>query len=126
MNKTIEELEKEYSMPCLVYYTIPNPDYGKECTMDDIEQPTEEYFSYICDDLMSLGRKIPEYEDFANAYVKQELEDKITSSQCHLNLDKLAVSSLKDIETFYERKKSEGVRFVDENLNKLFGVEKKQ
>lgn len=122
MNKTIEELEKEYSTPCLVYYSIPNPDYGKNYTLDDIEKPSEEYFSYICDDLMTLGRELPEYEDFAEAFMKQELADKLRSSQCNIKLDKVAVSSLKDIEMFYEREKSKGVRFVDKELNKLFGL----
>jgi hypothetical protein len=119
MNDFENELRNKYSLPSLIFYRTPNPEYGKIFSMDDIDKPSEELYGYCVDDWMTLGRLIPDYERWATNYMIRELESKKRSATCTFNVMKHAVSSLEDIESFYEEEKSEIV-FIDERLNEYF------
>lgn len=120
----VNELKKAYSSPCLVHYIILNKNFRQVFTMDDIEKPSEELFDYHVCDLMTLGRAIPEYEDWAKRYMEMSLEDKQRNAGCLLTLETLSIESFDDIEKFYNDNCDNIAfnRFTDKRLNEYFEI----
>ena len=117
-----DELEKEYLKPCLIFYIEYNSEYGKVYSMDDIEKPSEELYSYYEGDCMTLGRGIHDYERWCDIYMKSELERKKRCASCRLSVEKFAIRSFADIESFYEEEKLNIIKFIDPLLNKYFKI----
>ena len=126
MNKEqVEQLKKAYSSPCLVQYVIINEKFRQVFTMDDIEKPSEELFGYHVCDLMTLGRAIPEYEDWARGYMEMALERKQRNDAGYLlTTETLSIESFDDIEKFYNDNCDNIAfnRFSDERLNEYFEI----
>lgn len=118
----MNDLIVEYSKIRINYFVKLNPEYGKEYSIEDIYKPSEEDFGWHIGDYMTLGRPIPEYEDWATRHVDAELKRKQEGAKCPLMIEKKASSSLQEMEEFYNANKSVITRFVDPRLNEYFGV----
>jgi len=122
----VAELKKLYSLPQVVYYVYLNEEFKKVYTMDDIEKPGKMVYDFSMQDYMTLGRPMPKYEDWAQAYMERELERKQRSAECLLTLGKIGVTSFDDIETFFKENcdNLEFQYFADDNLNDYFEIKK--
>jgi hypothetical protein len=98
MNDVIKHMKEDQVYPCLVFFLIDNPDYGKTFTMSDVRKPTEETYGHCVDNWMTQGRDIPSYEEWAKQLMDVELEDLQYSSTIRLSLRKLAVEKFESIE----------------------------
>ena len=116
-------MKDEYGTPRLTYFITYNPNYGKEYTIEDIEKPERELYDYLMCDWMTLGRPIPEYENWATQAMERDLVHKQNSAKCKLMADKVATISFEEIEEFFHTNKSDIVRFIDPRLNTHFGIE---
>ncbi len=119
-----EELKKDYSLPCVVYYIIANKNFRQVYTIDDIEKPSEELFGWHVCDLMTLGRSIPEYEDWARRYMEMALENKQKNAGYLLTLEKFSITSFDDIETFFDENCDNLAfqYFADDRINNYFEI----
>jgi hypothetical protein len=88
---------QELVYPILIYYLKYNPNYGKNYTIEDIERPSEELFSCFVSDCMTLGRNIPEYEEWVTRVMYSELQSLQDSSTYQYTIDKQAVHTFEDI-----------------------------
>ena len=120
----VAELKKKYKLPCVVWYIIANENFRKVYTMDDIEKPSEEFFDYHVSDLMTLGRPIPKYEEWAKHYMEMSLERKQSNTECLLTLERFHTISFDDIEKFFSDN-CDNIAFqyfVDNSLNEYFEI----
>ena len=80
--------------PRLIYHTEPNPDYGKQFTIDDVNLKVsyDFYKSYCFDIKTNLS-----YEDYNLMIIERELASKIQSSQCSLKIIKSEVRSFEHL-----------------------------
>ena len=76
-------------------------------------------------DCMTLGRYTQDYQRWCDNYMKRELESKKRCASCSLSVQKYAISSFEDIESFYEEEKLNIIRFIDKRLNEYFKIENK-
>ena len=122
----VTELKKLYSLPQVMYYVYLNEQFKKVYTMDDIEKPEKMLYDFSMQDYMTLGRPMPEYEDWAQAYMERELERKQRSAECLLTLGKIGITSFDDIETFFKENcdNLEFQYFADDKLNDYFEIKK--
>ena len=125
MNKEqVEQLKKAYSSPSSVQYVIINEKFRQVFTMDDIEKPGKDLCDYHVCDLMTLGRAIPEYEDWARGYMEMALVSKQRTAGYLLTTETLSIESFDDIEQFYNDNCDNIAfnRFTDERLNEYFEI----
>ncbi len=107
------------SLPYLIYYLEPNPNYGKTWTLDDIPEETEECFECVLGDYMTRGRPLPTFEQWAKRVRKGELESRIRDSKCELRIQKMCILDEEDlIEKL--RRFDPTTRFVDKGIQSKF------
>ena len=97
MTDIIKHMKEDQVYPCLVFFLAKNPDFGKTFTMADVQIPSEETYEHCLSNLMTLGRNLPSYEEWALQCRESELEEKQNSAQIELNLLKRAVEKFEDI-----------------------------
>lgn len=111
-------------IPYLTYTIEPNPDFGKIFTIADVEKSSEDDYGHVVDNLMTLGRPLPEYEEWAIQGMQYDLELLQQKSKAQLIVYKFPIACEADLENLARRlKTSNGAcRFVDNNLNKQFDL----
>ena len=120
----VNELKKDFSLPCAVYYFYLNEEFKKVYTMDDIEKPGKEAYDFRMQDYMTLGRPMPEYEDWAKGCMEMDLKRKQSKSECKVSLGKFGITSFDDIETFFSENcdNLSFLHFDDVRLNEYFEI----
>lgn len=101
------------SLPYLIYYISPNEIFGKQWTLNDIHERTEEEFSYFVSDCMTLGRTIPEFKEWATKCRQYELESNIKYSESELTIRKMCVTPETLEEELHKMDPTTVMRFID-------------
>lgn len=97
-------MQNKLTFPMMIYIIKENSDYNKDYTIEDVPASSysKELYDYLCDDWMTLGRPIPTYEEWKNECIEKDLEDKKRSSKYKTCVDRLAVRSLEEMESYFK------------------------
>lgn len=107
------------SGPYLIFYLEQNPDFGKTFTIDDIPQNSEEVYSIIVSDCMTLGRQIPTFDEWDTTVRNHELNNRNESSKCALNIQNMPIMDEDDLMDKL-KKFPPTTRFIDPTIQSKF------
>jgi hypothetical protein len=108
--------------PCLIFVYFKNPDYGKSIKLEDIKEPSYEYYTHCLENSATLGRGYISYGDFSIKYIQSEFDSLKRTNSCQILVTKFAAICNEDILNFYNDNKENIRAFVDNKLNNYFGL----
>lgn len=112
------------SYPGLVFYVTENFNYGKFIDINSIQPPTEELYNAYMGDWMTLGREIPNFSEFQLMYIQKKFEVLKRNAKCKFSILKFVAHSFEEIEQFYLNPFPGFVKFIDNELNEHFNIDK--
>lgn len=118
------KITMKMSYPGFVFYVTENFNYGKSIDINSIQSPTEEVYNAYMGDWMTLGREIPSFSEFQRMYIQEKFEDLKRSAKCEFSIHRFIANSFEEIEQFYLNPVPGFIKFIDNELNEHFNIDK--
>ena len=108
--------------PHIVYTFEDNPNFRRSYTIADVTKPGRDVYGHILGDLMTLGRDLPEYEEWAQASMLADLNNLNHDAKSAKVVNRYAIDSEKALEKVAIKLKEKSWRFIDAKLNLRFNL----